>query len=112
MPKVNYFFRWSWLLFAALLLPVDLPAGGNLANSYQNIRRKSTSNEFFAGHNCILKVSPLEIAPTLSEVELGTSLKVLRSWTSADGKRWVQVQLLAASNSIFSSGVSKGWINV
>ena len=112
MQKVNYLLRWSLLLLAALLLPVALPAGGNLESSQSQIRRRKSSNQLFAGKHCILQVSPLTVAPTLRKVPLGTPLRILRVWTNDDGKQWLQVHVSSASNSAIPSKGHKGWLNV
>ena len=112
MQKVNYLLRWSWILLAALLLPVSLPAGGNLDSSQSQIRRRKSSIQLFTGNHCILKVSPLTVAPTLKKVEIGTPIRVLRVWTNDEGRQWLQVQVSSASNSnLFSQG-DRGWLNV
>tara|TARA_B100000029_G_C16869384_1_gene702488 strand:- start:43 stop:378 length:336 start_codon:yes stop_codon:yes gene_type:complete len=111
MMSITFVLRWSWVLGMALFLPVSLPAGG-LPRNQIGVLRADTSRFLFAGDSCVFQVSPFVIAPSLCTVEIGTPLRVLRSWKSADGKDWLHVQI--SSNYRIESPLSirRGWINV
>ena len=105
-------FHWGCLLSFALIAPIALPAGGAIKTQYKFINRKEP-DICFAGDSCFLYPFPLESAEPYSNVDLGTSLRIIRLWQNTDGSNWFQVQL--SQNSFFNApGLmpSRGWINV
>ena len=109
---MGYSFRWSlFILFFALLVPVDLPAGGSI-KKYSNIIQYQKSNSYYANDDCFLRSSPSLDGLFLRYVPLGTPLRLVRSWKSEDGNNWLQVQI--SSLDILSNTVLpiRGWINV
>ena len=96
--------RWSWLLGVALMAPADLPAGGADRRQPQ-VRRRVGSGPLHTGRETALQLSPMTVAPRLRSLEAGTSLRLLRRWTTADGRDWLQVQTLSGES-------QRGWIRV
>ena len=85
--------RWSWLLGVALMAPAALPAGGGDCRQPQ-VRRRSGRGPLHTASDQALRISPIAVAPRLRTLEAGTSLRLLRRWSTADGQDWLQVQTL------------------
>ena len=105
-------FPWGCLLSFALIAPIALPAGGANKTQLKLINRKE-AYICVAGESCFLYPFPSESAESYKNLDLGTSLRVIRLWQNTDGSNWLQVQL--SQNSFFNApGLrpSRGWINV
>ena len=105
-------FHWGCLLSFALIAPIALPAGGANKTQLKLINRKE-ADICVAGDSCFLYPFPSESAEPYNNVDLGTSLRIIRLWQNTDGSNWLQVQL--SQNSFFNApGLmpSRGWINV
>ena len=105
-------FHWGCLLSFALIAPIALPAGGANKTQLKLINRKE-ADICVAGDSCFLYPFPSESAESYKNVDLGTSLRVIRLWQNTDGSNWLQVQL--SQNSFFNApGLRprRGWINV
>ena len=50
-----------------------------------------------------LRLSPLAVAPRLSTLKAGSSLRLLRRWSTADGQDWLHVQTLSGEQ-------RRGWL--
>ena len=109
---ITFAIRWTWVLGIALFLPVALPAGGGEHLETKKICRFQGSLPFLADNCCDLLATPLALAPSLRTLEIGTPLRVLRSWQAPDGDEWLQVQITSNTFIDFSSPVRRGWINV
>ena len=96
--------RWSWLLGLALIVPADLPAGG-AQRRQPLVRRRHGNGPLFTSAETALQLSPIAVAPPLRHLSAGTSLKLLRRWTTEDGQIWLHVQDL-------SRDPLRGWIRV
>ena len=104
-------FHWGCLLSFALVAPIALPAGGATNAQFKLINRKE-ADICVAGDSCFLYPFPSQSAESYKNVDLGTSLRVIRLWQNTDGSNWLQVQL--SQNSFFNApGLrpSRGWIN-
>lgn len=97
--------RWSWLLGLALIIPADLPAGGAQRRQPQ-VRRRNGSGPVHTCAETTLQLSPMSVAPPLRPLAAGTSLRLLRRWTSVDGQDWFQVQSLSGGEP------QRGWVRV
>ena len=91
--QIGGMLRWSWLLGVALMAPAALPAGGGDCRQPQ-VRRRSGRGPMHTASNQALRISPIAVAPRLRTLEAGTSLRLLRRWSAADGQDWLQVQTL------------------
>ena len=98
------FLRWSWLLGVALMAPAALPAGGADQRQPQP-RRRAVSGPFHTSSDQPLRLSPLAVAPRLSTLKAGSSLRLLRRWSSADGQDWLHVQTLSGEQ-------HRGWLRI
>ncbi len=112
MNSMSCFFSWGWLLGVALIAPVALPAGGAVEPTKPEIRREKKSRLFFAGTNCALFSSPSHEAPALRKLELGTPLRLIQCWQSAEGRTWLRVKIDSQEMEGLNSSVRRGWINV
>ena len=94
--------RWSWLLGMALMAPVALPAGG--ADRRQPPpRRRPAFGPLHTATDQPLRLSPLEVAPRLRTLKSGSSLRLMRHWSDADGQDWLHVQTLSGDQ-------RRGWL--
>ena len=77
--------RWSLLLGVALIAPAALPAGG-ADRRQQKPRRRAAAGPLHTATDQPLRLSPLAVAPRLSTLKAGSSLRLLRRWSTADGQ--------------------------
>ena len=94
--------RWSWFLGLALIVPADLPAGGAQRRQPQ-VRRREGSGPLHTSSATVLRLSPMTVAPVLTPLRAGTSLRLLRRWCCDEGGDWCYVQPLAEDQ-------PRGWI--
>ncbi len=94
--------RWAALLSFALVAPAALPAGGAERRTPEVRRRQHASEPLTAAHSCSLRCAPWQQAPAIAEVAIGEPLKVVRSWCSVNGDRWLRVELLGSRR--------RGWL--
>ena len=94
--------RWSWLLGVALMAPAALPAGGADRKEPQ-LRRRVASGSFHTTCDLPLQLGPLAVAPRLYTLKAGSSLRLLRRWSAADGQDWLHVQTLSGEQ-------RRGWL--
>ena len=112
MFRIRSFLRWSWLLSAALLAPLDLPAGGR-QSIIPSINKGDIFDPSFAGENCILHKQPvINYSSRIRALPFGTPIHVLRTWKTVDGDNWFYIKV--ASSNFLENGhlVKKGWISV
>ncbi len=113
MFAMNFMLRWSWFLGMALILPIALPAGGAELYLHECEIRFLKKSEFLCCEDkCFLKASPFSIAPTLRSLQIGTSLRILRSLKTNDNNVWVQVQINSYELLGSASAARRGWVNV
>jgi len=91
--------RWAALLGFALIGPVALPAGG-ADRRLPELRRRSAGEPLISTRPRSLQAAPERRAPTLAQVRPDQPLRVLRSWHSPSGQRWLQVE----------SEARRGWV--
>ena len=111
MGAMDAVLHWGWLLGVALVAPAALPAGGG-ERRQPEIRRCDHLGPLLAGKGCVLRASPLAVAPTLRTLAVGTPVRVLRRWQSADGNTWLQVKTSAGKYPGFIGNAKRGWVNV
>ena len=102
--QIGGMLRWSWLLGVALMAPAALPAGGGDCRQPQ-VRRRCGRGPLHIGSDQALRISPISVAPRLRTLEAGTSFRLLRRWSAADGQDWLQVQAISGDS-------RRGWIRV
>ncbi len=104
LVQMGCMLRWSWLLGVALMVPAALPAGG--ADRRQpRPRRRAPAGPLHTSSDQPLRLSPLAVAPRLSTLKAGSSLRLLRRWSAADGQDWLHVQTLSGDQ-------HRGWLRV
>ena len=86
----------------ALMAPAALPAGGADRRQPQP-RRREGSGPLHTSTDQPLHLSPLEVAPRLRTLKAGSSLRLLRRWSAADGQDWLHVQTISGDQ-------SRGWL--
>lgn len=97
--------RWAALLGFALLAPAALPAGGG-ERRLPEVRRRQSALEPLLSSACLsLRCSPEHQAPVLARVDAGVPLRVLGSWRSPHGHRWLRVV-----SSGRSGKQARGWL--
>ncbi len=109
---MKYFFHWGCLLSLALVAPIALPAGGASKTKIEFLNRID-SDICFAGDTCFLYPYPSLSVESKNNIDLGTTIRIIRSWKNPDGSDWVQVQL--PNHTLFDASCLKsrrGWINV
>jgi len=109
---MRFLLRWWWVLVLALFAPVSLPAGGGTDRNKVQILRKDVSGSFFAGNSCFLRPSPFIGVSSIRKINIGTPVKVLHSWKSADGRNWLHIELSSSEMLNFSTAVRRGWIAI
>lgn len=98
--------RCTALLSFALLAPAALPAGGGERRLPEVRRRQSSWEPLLSATRLTLHCAPERQAPVLVRVKPDVPLRVLRHWLSPGGRRWLQVETLAACGR-----PSRGWLN-
>ena len=77
---MRFLFPWSWfILVLALLVPLDLPAGGSSKNKSDYIQINK-SDLYFASDKCYLRSSPSSKGSFLRQIPIGTPLRIGRCW--------------------------------
>ena len=95
--------RWSWLLGIALMAPAALPAGGGEPRQPQVRRRSQGSGPLHTAIEADFHHSPLEMAPALRTLAVGTPLRLLHRWSCDDGRDWLYVQEISGES-------RRGWL--
>ena len=111
MDAMTSLLRWGSVLGIALLLPVTLPAGGGERTQCE-IRRREGASPFLIGKTCELRSSPIAVAPSLRNLQVGTPVSVLRTWESSNGDEWLQIKINTSEFMNSPSEVRRGWVHV
>ena len=107
MTGVSAPWRWAALLGFALIAPVTLPAGGP-DRRQPEVRRRQAGEPLISAGSRSLQASPERQAPALASLAGDEPLRVLRSWHSPAGERWLQVE--AASAPVGMAPARRGWL--
>ena len=108
---MNHFIKNICLISFALIGPISLPAGGIQTNSNMNINLNK-SKEIILNYDCSLYCFPKLKAKKLRTLYSGSSLSILRKWTSEDDNIWIRVELdknVLIDNSLYPR---RGWIKI
>ena len=98
--SMNSVLRWSWLLGVALMTWACRPEGGPGVNRSPGVvRRPAPAHRIRPAP----AAEPPAVAPRLSTLKAGSSLRLLRRWSAADGQDWLHVQTLSGDQ-------RRGWI--
>ena len=104
-------FSVSWFLGFALILPISLPVGGAEIKKTE-IRRRDFSDPFLTQKKHALKVSPLDVAPTLDILHTGVPLEILHSFKTQDDEIWLYVQFFHQTKNCLLCLAKRGWLHV
>jgi len=99
------------LIGFALFGPAGLPAGGAEARLPELRRRQNSNEPLTAPMATALRCSPEHRAPVIAQASSGQPMRLLRSWCSTSGQRWLQVELPApmAAAAVIQSP-RRGWL--
>jgi hypothetical protein len=98
--------RWAALLGFALFAPVTLPAGGP-DRRLPEVRRREAGDPLLPAGARSLHASPERQAPALAQLAVDEPVRVLRSWRSAGGDQWLQVE---AAPHPATGAARRGWL--
>lgn len=99
--------RLAALLGFAMLAPAALPAGGADRRAPEVRRRESFRDPLLSVGCESLRCAPRQEAPALIALKQGVPLRVVRTWGSARGDRWLQVEAVMAAGE-----PARGWLSV
>ena len=85
------------------MAPASMPAGGADFRQPQVRRRVGVGGHLYVASEAPLRLSPMAVAPSLSTLRAGTSLRLLRRWSAADGNDWLHVQTVSGDQ-------RRGWL--
>jgi glycosyltransferase involved in cell wall biosynthesis len=80
-------------LDAAAQAMQQLAANHKAAHALGDRGRQAAQEPLLAPARLTLRCAPQQQAPAIAAVPLGEPLRVLRSWCTGSGKRWLQVEL-------------------
>ena len=108
---INNLLKNFCLITFALIAPITLPAGGIQKSLNQN-RFPNNTNEIILSSNTYLYSFPAINSRQLLDLDIGTTLSVLRNWKVSEREIWFRVQL--ASNKLLDdpNKITKGWIKM
>ena len=108
---INNLLKNFCLITFALIAPITLPAGG-IQKSINHNQFPINSKEIILSSNTSLYSFPEINAKELLDLEIGTTLSVLRNWKVNENEIWVRVEL--ASNKLLDdpNKITKGWIKM
>ena len=109
MNIINTFILWAWVLGISLLVPTSLPAGGAQKSIIEK-RENSIRSPLIALKEFNLLSSITDNPKILTSVQAGTPVKIIKVWTSSDGRTWLLVNVL--SHSSYQLFVKRGWVNL
>ena len=109
MNLISTFIVWSWFLCIGLVAPTTLPAGGAQESIVQH-RRNNIGSPIISLREFNLLSSASNNAFTVTKVEVGTPVNVMKVWNSADGEKWLLVNVFNQKFNQFF--YRKGWVNV
>jgi hypothetical protein len=98
--------RWVALLGFALIAPVALPAGG-AERRLPEVRRRQAGEPLLPASVRSLQAAPECRAPALGQLAADQPLRVLRTWRSPAGSRWLQVEAAAGPG---LAPARRGWL--
>ena len=99
------------LISFALFAPIYLPAGG-IQKNLNNLYCFNKAKEIVLDSNCAIYITPDVYSKKLRHLKTGSTLVILRYWTTSTNDRWFRVQ---TTNNIFADNLNKpmrGWIKV
>ena len=99
------------LISFALFAPIYLPAGG-IQKDLNNLSCFNKAKEIVLDSNSNIYIIPDLYSKKLRSLKTGSTLLILRHWTTLNNDRWFRVQ---TSNNIFIDNSNKpirGWIKV
>ena len=99
------------LISFALFAPIYLPAGG-IQKNLNNLSCFNKAKEIVLDKNSAIYITPDVYSKKLRHLKTGSTLLILRHWSTSNNDRWIRVQL---ANNVFADNSNKpnrGWIKV
>jgi len=109
MNFISTFIVWTWLLGIALVAPTALPAGGAQKSIIQQ-NRNNIGSPIIAMREFNLLSSASFDSSILTKVKVGTPVNVIKVWYSANGGKWLLVNVL--SQNFYQIFNKRGWVNI
>ncbi len=112
MVIISSALRWCWVLGLALFCPVYMPVGGCQLKQPKIQVRRHNLEPFLTISRSHLRSSPFSNAPSISNLEAGTPVNILRYWKNKNGKQWLYVQVVSLEDIYSYKKVRRGWLHV
>ena len=99
------------LISFALFAPIYLPAGG-IQKNLNNLSYFNKAKEIILDSNCTIYITPNVYSKKLRHLKTGSTLVILRHWSTSTNDRWLRVK---TTNNIFadnSNKPSRGWMKL
>ena len=109
MNLISTFIVWTWLLCIGLVAPTTLPAGGAQESIIQH-RRNNIGSPIIALKEFNLLTSASNHSSTLTRVQAGTPVDVLKVWDSKYTGKWLLVNILNQDS--YQLFYKRGWVNI
>ena len=109
MNLISTFIVWSWLLCIGLVAPTTLPAGGAQKSIIQH-RRNNIGSPIIALKEFNLLSSASDNSLTLTRVQAGSPVNVIKVWDSTDNTKWLLVSVLCSN--FYQLFYRRGWVNI
>tara|TARA_B100001250_G_scaffold232921_1_gene199990 strand:+ start:39 stop:377 length:339 start_codon:yes stop_codon:yes gene_type:complete len=109
MNLISTFIVWTWLLGISLLVPTTLPAGGAQKSIIQH-RKNNIGSPIIALKDFNLLSSASNKSSTLTRVQSGTPVNVVKAWDSNEGGKWLLVNVLTRNS--YQLFYKRGWVNI
>ena len=99
------------LISFALFAPIYLPAGG-IQKNLNNFSCFNRAKEIVLDSSCTIYVTPHVYSKKLRNLKTGSTLVILRHWSTSNNDRWFRVQTKTNIFADNSNAPMRGWMKV